>query len=63
MTQGEIKLPDNRVFRWMLQGTTKPEIYGWIEENHTMIMSTAGFYRTTDPEVAVLHAVHALGSN
>lgn len=53
MTSGEIPMNDGHVFRWMLTGTTVPEICGWVEKDHTMLNQTYGFYRTPDPDEAL----------
>lgn len=50
---GEVKLKNGHKFRWKMTGTTKPEVYGWIErENGSIITRSAGWWRTTDPEAA-----------
>lgn len=55
---GDIPLAVRHVFRWMLQGDRAPEIYGWVEVDHS-IVQPGGFWRTPDPEEAARRACAA----
>lgn len=52
MTSGDIPLNNGHVFRWMIQGDRTPEIYAWVEKDHSIVKGTGGFWRTADPIVA-----------
>lgn len=56
MTYGEIPMSGDNVFRWMMTGTTTPEVCGWIEKNHTILKGSYGFWRTDDPQEAARRA-------
>ncbi len=49
---GDIAMINGYVFRWMRQGDRTPEIYGWVERDHTIVSKTGGFWRTADPDEA-----------
>ena len=53
---GEIDLDDGSLFRWTLEGNRSPEIYGWIEKDHSIVPKTGGWWRTDDPEEACKRA-------
>jgi len=55
-TSGQIDGSDGRVFRWMLQGDSRPEIYGWIERDYKVEPDSGGFWRTDDPQQAAKRA-------
>lgn len=55
---GSVQLAGGYAFRWMLQGTTHPEIYGWVEKDHE-IVKQGGFWRTPDPLAAAQRACDA----
>lgn len=57
---GDIHLADGYVFRWMLQGDRSPEIYGWVERDHS-ITHKAGFWRTADVDEACRRACASYG--
>lgn len=52
-TSGEIEIKEKLRFRWMVQGDRTPEIYGWLEYDHSIVDGTGGFYRTPDPTEAL----------
>lgn len=52
-SSGDIGLGNGLSFRWMLQGGSKPEIYAWLERDHSIVTGTGGFWRTTDPDEAL----------
>jgi hypothetical protein len=60
-TSGEVPLSGGHVFRWVLQGTTVPEVCGWVEKDHAVVTGTYGFYRTVDPQAAARIAASNLG--
>lgn len=51
-TTGDIPMSDGTVFRWMLTGTSSPEIYGWQERDHSIVSHSGGWWRTDDPQEA-----------
>lgn len=55
-TSGEFKCGGDVKFRWMIKGTTRPEIYGWFERDFTVIVGTSGFWRTDDADEAFRRA-------
>jgi len=60
-TQGTIKISDTHDFHWMISGEKCPEIYGWVEDEYRrQLKGTNGWYRTTDPQVAMKHAIMAI---
>jgi hypothetical protein len=52
MVQGSVKLSDGSEFRWTLSEGSTPEVYGWVENDYSLIPGTAGWYRTTNPMAA-----------
>ncbi|MBB3910146.1 hypothetical protein [Sphingomonas desiccabilis] len=57
---GEVALGSLGAFRFLIQGTSVPEVYGWIEKDHT-ITHQGGFWRTPDPLEAAERALAAFG--
>jgi hypothetical protein len=61
-TAGQIELGDGWKFKWLLEGDTKPEIWGSIEApNGSLVIKSSGWYRTDDPEAAARHARSYIG--
>lgn len=50
MAFGDVQLDAHRTFKWYNE--TGAEIYGWTEENGSIIKGSSGWFRTTDPEAA-----------
>jgi hypothetical protein len=51
-TQGNIKISNGCVFRWVIQESISPEVYGWVEKNFDIIKESSGWFRTADPILA-----------
>lgn len=56
MQSGEIEMTNGFVFKWMMSGTTTPEVYGWIEKNYSILKGSGGYWRTSDPQEACKRA-------
>lgn len=61
MKSGEVAVQNGFTFKWMMSGTTTPEVYGWLEKEWEILKGSAGFYRTPDPEEAAKRAVVSFG--
>lgn len=53
LQSGQVDLGNKVVFRWMIQGETTPEIYGWLERDFAIVQGSGGFWRTADPDEAL----------
>lgn len=51
-TSGEFECQNGVKFRWIIQGERTPEIYGWLDRDHSILVGTGGFWRTSDPQEA-----------
>lgn len=58
---GETTLSGGNKFRWNIQGERPPEVYGWIEKDHSIVKGSGGFWRTPDPVEATKRAAAAFG--
>ena len=61
-TSGLIKGTNGYRFRWQLSGGVHPEISGSVwDRNDGLVRGTSGWYRTTDPRKAAVHAFINIG--